>query len=143
MGEIQQVGNIVLAPGRPPGHGEGANRIPVPGLPPGDNPVLSGIAGCDVVLPGDFHGRLCGFGPSGNKEDPVQVSRREVGDPVRQVDLGLGEEPGVGETDLLRLFGHDFCDLFDSVADTDHMHARTGVEIVLSFRIEQVNAFSV
>ena len=82
MGEIQEVGNIVLAPGRPPGHGEGANRIPVPGLPPRDDSVLSGITGCDMILPGDFHGRLCGFGSSGNEKDPVQVFRREASDPV-------------------------------------------------------------
>ena len=127
--EVEQIRHVVFAPRGAARHGKRADGVAVPALPAGDDLVLLGVAGLDVVLAGDLERGLGGFGPAGDEEHAVEVAGGYGGDLVGEVDLRLGEEAGIGKADLVGLLPHDLSYLRDAVADGDDVDAGAGIEV--------------
>jgi hypothetical protein len=80
----------VLLHGGQPGDRQGAVRGAVVGHRPADHLVLLRLADQLEVLLRGLPCRLHRLSPTGGEEDPVQIARREVCDPLRQLGLHRG-----------------------------------------------------
>ena len=88
---------------RQPGDRQRALRGAVVGDGPADHLVLVGLAGDLEVVLGQLPGGLDGLAATGGEEDPVEVARRVVGDPLGELDgVGVGVGPQRHERQLLR-----------------------------------------
>ena len=143
MGEVEQIGYVVIAPARATRHRERADGIAVPGLPAGDYLVLFWVAGFEVILAGDLEPGLGGFGAAGDEKYPVEVAGGHGGDLGGEVDLGLGEEAGVGEAHFVGLSLHGGSDFGYPMPDRDHVDAGAGIEVCTAIFGVEVRALAV
>jgi betaine-aldehyde dehydrogenase len=103
--------------------------------------VLGRLAGELEVLLGQLPGALDGLAAAGGEEDPVQVARRVVGDPRREVDrTGVRVGPEREERELGCLLGGRLGQLGATVPDLDDEQPGQPVEVLLPRRVVDVGA---
>jgi hypothetical protein len=106
-----------------------------------DHLVLHRFSGDLEVLLGDLPGTLDSFAAAGGEEDSVEVTRRQVGKSLGQLDrLRVGIGPEREERELAGLLGRRLGKLRASVPDLDDEQPREPVEIALALVVPDVRA---
>jgi hypothetical protein len=126
-----------------PGDGQRALRRAVVGHRPGDHLVLARVAGQFVVLLGQLPGRLDRLAAACGEEHLVQVARRIVRQPLRQLHrLGVRVAPHREERQLLGLLVGGLGQLVPPVPGVDHEQAGQPVHVPLPAVVVDVRALA-
>ena len=142
MGLDQQRLELGAAPAVAAG-GERAQRVAVEALAPGDEPGAPRLAPFDEVLACHLERGLNGLRAAADEEHLVEVARRAVGQLFRQpFDRTVGEIAGMGEGDLLQLFGNRPLHPAVRVAQAGNRSAAAAVEIFPAVGIVDVDALA-
>ncbi len=132
-----------LLGGRDPGDGQRPLRRPVVGHRPADDLVLVGLAHQLPVLLGELPRSLDGLAAPGGEEDPVEVRRCVVGQPLGEVDGGgVRVGPEREEREVLRLARRRLRQHGPPVTDLDDEEPGEPVEVLLARVVPDVCALA-
>jgi hypothetical protein len=110
---------------------------------PADHLVLVGLADPLEVRPGQLPRRLDSLRAARREEDPVEVARRERGDPLGKLDRGrVRVRPQREERQLGRLLGGGLGKLGPAVAGVHHEEAGEAVEVAAALGVPHVGTFA-
>ena len=125
------------------GDGQRALRGAVVGDRPADHLVLARLADQLPVLLGQLPGRLDGLAATGGEEDPVEVARGGLGQPLGQLDrLGVRVGPQREERQVLGLLGGRLGQLGPTVPDLDDEQPGQAVEVAPAPVVVDVGALA-
>ncbi len=133
---------------RDPGLGDAGDRQralrgAVVGDAAADHLVLARLADQLPVLLGQLPGRLDGLAAAGREEDPVQVARRGLDQPLGQLDgPGVGVGPEREEGQVLGLLGRGLGQLDPAVADLHDEQPGQPVEVAPPLVVVDVGALT-
>ena len=139
---LEAAGNQGLEVGaqrRDPGRLEGAERGPVVGDVAGEELDLARVAGPLVIGAGELDRRLDRLRAAVGEEDPVEITRRQRGDPLGELDRPrVPVAPDGHEVELADLRRHRVADLGPAVPGVDAEERREPVEIALAVLVVDV-----
>jgi len=140
---LDQQRRVFLAPPGIAPRRQGAQRVAVIALTPGDQAVPLGRPRLQMILPRQLDRGLDRFGPAGQQIDPVDPLGRLGNQQIGQV-LGRlgGEEPGMGKGHLVQLAMDRRPDIGIGMAKAGHRRAARAVQIRPPLGVEEITALA-